>query len=129
MTGEIKIEKEEIEKISGENLYNCLGCAKCSATCPFTEFMNTHPHQLARIALSGGKVDDSKLDTPWICAACFECTVTCPVGLDISKVAEGFRKSFLRKGEDYHKISDIDREELGKMPQILLVSEFRKHTR
>lgn len=126
---EININKEEIEKISGENLNKCWYCGKCSATCPFTDFMETPPHLLIRYALRGGSVEESKLDTPWVCASCFECTATCPVGIDISKVAEGYRKSILRKGEDHHPVRKIDKEELRKMPQILLVSEMRKHTR
>lgn len=125
----VTIEKDKIKDISGENLFKCWYCGRCSASCPFTEFMDTPPHRLIRRILKDGTVDESEIGTIWTCAACFECTDVCPVEFDFSKIAEGFRELILRRGDDYHSIDEIDKEELKKMPQILLVSEFRKHTR
>ncbi|HET6478072.1 MAG TPA: hypothetical protein VFF92_03230, partial [Dehalococcoidales bacterium] len=61
-------------------------------------------------------------------ASCFTCTVRCPRGVDLGKVMEAIRLITLRKNVDYVGVSDIPRDTIGELPQIALVSSFRKHT-
>lgn len=118
---------DSVTKLSGENLCSCVHCGKCSAACPFTRFMDVLPDCIVRLVQIGS--DEVKgSDTPWVCASCFSCTVTCPMGMDISKVMEAIRERSLRKREYTVDIRKIKMEEFEKMPQILLVANFRKTT-
>jgi len=64
----------------------------------------------------------------WICASCFACTVRCPRGLDLAKVAEALRQVKLREAIDHIDIKKIPEDEIRRLPQIALVSSFRKFT-
>ena len=129
----LSIEKTEsefvkkIEEISGENLLKCNQCGKCSAGCPSISKMQSLPNQIIRQVQLG---DESVLedDTIWLCASCFTCAVRCPKGVDLSKIMEALRLLTLRKNVDYIKIEKIPRNELGELPPIALVSNFRKLT-
>ena len=66
--------------------------------------------------------------TPWVCASCLSCTVRCPRGIDLARVMEAIRLLKLRENIDYVKLSDIDKEIIEELPQIALISSFRKHT-
>ena len=89
--------------------------------------MDITPSQLMKLSQLGMKdVLDSK--TIWVCASCYTCTVRCPRGLDVSKVAEALRQIILRKAIDHIDIKAIPKEELEKLPQIAMVSACRKFT-
>jgi heterodisulfide reductase subunit C len=63
-----------------------------------------------------------------MCASCHACEVRCPRGIDIPRVIEGLRLLFLRENENYVDLSGLDKEKLEEMPQMAMVSAFRKHT-
>jgi len=117
---------QKVMEISGQNIFSCYQCGRCSSGCPMAEFMDVLPNQVFMF-LQEGDVDTLlNAKTPWICAACFTCTVRCPVGLDLAAVMEAIRELQLRKNYDYvdpYKVED--REEL---PPIAMVSNFRKFT-
>ena len=69
-----------------------------------------------------------EVDTPWVCASCHSCEVRCPRGIDIPRLMEALRQVALRKNENHVQPGDIDKEKIDDMPQIALVSAFRKHT-
>lgn len=126
-----KIKKEDNEKlkeISGVNVYSCYQCGNCSASCPAVEFMDIPPHHVIRLAQFGFIDEILKENTPWICAACITCTVKCPRGVDIAKIMEALRQLVLRKKVDYVKINEIDAILREKLPQLALISNFRKFT-
>ena len=50
---EVRIDKEEIQRISGVNPRKCMRCGKCSATCPSYEEMEYHPHQFVYMVEEG----------------------------------------------------------------------------
>jgi len=66
--------------------------------------------------------------TMWICATCNACTVRCPRGLDVSKVAEALRQIRLRKSIDKIDINKISKKDLTELPQIAYVAGFRRLT-
>ena len=121
-----KEEVKEIMELSGQNIFKCIQCGRCSSGCPMAEFMDILPNQVFML-LQEGDVDTLlQANTPWICAACFTCTVRCPVGLDLAAVMEALREVQLRKNYDY--VDPYKVEERDILPPIALVSNFRKFT-
>lgn len=113
----------KVEELSGENLYACYQCGKCSAGCPMVEQMDFLPNQVILLIIRGDEsIVESK--TPWICAQCYQCGVRCPKDVDITKIMEALRLIKLRKNVDYMKISGMKKN----LPQIAVVSASRKYT-
>ena len=89
--------------------------------------MDITPSQMMRmVQLGQQEVMESKV--MWVCASCFACTVRCPRGLDLSRVAEALRQVTLRQAIDYIDIENIPDDEIERLPQIALVSGGRKFT-
>ncbi len=119
---------KKVEQISGQSLLSCNQCGKCSAGCPMCFAMDFLPNQIIRLAQLGLDDDILKSKTVWICASCLTCSVRCPRGVDLGRVMEAIRLITLRKNIDYLGTPDIVRHAPGELPQIALVSGFRKHT-
>lgn len=118
---------EKIEELSGEIITQCDQCGICSGSCPMVFEMDITPSQLMRmVQLGQEEVMESK--AMWLCASCFTCTVRCPRGLDLSKVAEALRQLELRKAIDHIDIKKLPKDEIERLPQIALVSGMRKFT-
>jgi len=118
---------KKISELSGQVITSCDQCGVCSGSCPMTLDMDITPSMMMRkVQLGQQEVLENK--TPWICASCFTCTVRCPRGLDLSKVAEALRQVKLRESIDRVNINAIPEEELIQLPQIALVGCFRKCT-
>ncbi|MEM3396797.1 MAG: 4Fe-4S dicluster domain-containing protein [Thermoplasmata archaeon] len=114
-----------VEELSGQNLFACYQCGRCSAGCPMVKKMELIPSMVMRLVQLG---DEKVLDknTYWICASCYTCDVRCPKGIDIAKVMEALRQIKLRKNMNYVDIRKI--EGIEELPQIALISNFRKYT-
>lgn len=112
----------KVEELSGQNLYVCYQCGKCSAGCLFAEHMDALPNQVLRLVQLG---DESvlSLSAPWVCAACLACGVRCPKGVDIAKTMEALRLLALRRGT-----SPVPVKPDRSYPQIALVGAYRKLT-
>ena len=118
---------KKIVALSAEAITVCDQCGTCSGSCPMIQEMDVTPSQLMRmVQLGQSETLDTK--TMWVCASCFACTVRCPRGLDVSKVAEALRQVTLRRSVDHLDIRNIPNDELAELPQIALVSAFRKLT-
>jgi heterodisulfide reductase subunit C len=98
---------KRVAEISGQDL---LACNQCG---------------LAQLGL---EEDITAAKTVWICASCLTCSVRCPRGVDLGRVMEAVRLVTLRKNIDYVGASSLPKDTIGQLPQIALVSSFRKHT-
>ena len=119
---------KKVSEISEQNLNLCYQCGKCSAGCPMSFAMDLLPNQIMRLVQLGMEEDIANSKTIWLCASCFTCTVRCPKGVDISRVMEALRVIALRKNFDFVELSEITPETIAELPQIALVSAFRKLT-
>lgn len=118
----------KVAEISGENLSLCYQCGTCSASCPMSFAMDLLPRQIMRLVQLGLEENIANSNTIWLCASCLNCTVRCPRGVDLSRVMEALRLITLRKNVDFVELSRIAPETIAELPQIALVSSFRKLT-
>lgn len=87
-----------IQEMTGQNVYLCYQCVKCTSGCPVTEFFDWQPNQIMR-ALQLGQEDIAlESETPWLCASCQTCTTRCPQGLDITAIMEFLTRESLARG-------------------------------
>lgn len=118
---------KKINDLSGQLITKCDQCGTCSGSCPMVAEMDITPSQMMRMVQLG---QEEVLETRaiWACASCFTCTVRCPRGLDLSKVAEALRQVKLRRAIDEIDINNLPEDEIRRLPQIALVSAGRKFT-
>ncbi len=116
-----------VSAISGEKITMCDQRGTCTGSCPMINEMDVVPSQIMRM-VQLGQTEVLGTKTMWLCASCFACTVRCPRGLDLSKVAEALRQVTLRRAADRLDITGMSAEELAELPQIALVGALRKLT-
>lgn len=117
---------KKIEELTGQNIFACYQCGRCSAGCPLVDQMDLLPNQVIRLLQLG---DMSVLDsnTYWVCASCFTCSTRCPKGVKITEIMEALRVYQLRLNKEGKTIlEEIPKEEIEKLPVIALVSNLRK---
>lgn len=130
---EVKISPEnlsftdKVKLLTGEDIDLCYQCGVCSSSCPMSSEMDVLPSTIMRF-IQLGIEDVLKSEAIWMCNSCFTCQARCPRGIDVAKIMEALRQLNLRKGLDYVKFSNISKNELRRLPQIALVSNFRKFT-
>jgi heterodisulfide reductase subunit C len=120
--------RRKIREISGQNVQQCFQCGTCSGSCPMNEDMGLLPRQIM-IMLQYGQAEALDLaNAPWVCASCHTCVVRCPRGIDIPKVMEALRLIKLRQNVNHLELSSLEPEKINDLPQIAMVSGFRKMT-
>lgn len=77
-----------IRENTGENVFLCYHCTKCTAGCPLMEYFDLGPNQIMRAAQLGMEDLIFESKSPWLCASCQTCTTRCPQGIDIAKVMD-----------------------------------------
>ncbi len=90
--------------------------------------MNLTPRKLIHMAQLGQKEIVQSANSHWLCASCNSCEVRCPRGLDIPAIMEAVRLISLRENNNFVEPFEIAKEQIEDMPQIAMVSSFRKHT-
>jgi heterodisulfide reductase subunit B len=76
-----------LEEETGENVYLCYQCVKCTSGCPLAEHFDYTPNEIMR-AIQFGLEEILSSRTIWLCASCQVCTTRCPQGLDIAKIMD-----------------------------------------
>lgn len=117
---------KKVEELSGENIYACYQCGKCSAGCPIVDHMDILPHTIVRLLQLGCKDEILSSKTVWLCSSCLQCMAKCPKGVDLAKIMDTLRDILHRQGVDKSEIKKISEAMWKKMPQQALVVKFRK---
>ena len=84
------------------------------------------PRMMIHLTAMGQQEKVMSLNFAWLCATCYLCELRCPRGLDIPKIIEAIRQVKLRSNENF--IEPFEIEAVEELPQIAMVSAFRKHT-
>lgn len=125
---EVRIDKEEIQRISGVNPRKCMRCGKCSATCPSYEEMEYHPHQFVYMVEEGLLEPLMKSASLFRCLSCFACVDRCPRNVEPAKLVEAVRLAVVRQqGESHMKVEQIPEIWDEDLPQQAIVSALRKY--
>ncbi len=119
---------EKMKTITGEPFKTCMQCGTCTVVCPMKADLQQTTRQIMHLMQWGQKEVLLSANTPWVCASCHACEVRCPRGIDIPRVMEGLRLLSLRENENHVDVPGIEKEKLEEMPQLAMVSAFRKHT-
>ena len=119
---------EKVKHLSGQDINKCFQCGTCGGACPMSGQMDTMPRRVMRMAQLGLEEQAQAAKTCWTCASCHTCSVMCPRGIDLARVMEAIRQLTLRKNLNHIEPSKLEKETIKEMPQIALVSCFRKMT-
>lgn len=79
---------ETIRKETGENVFLCYQCQKCSSGCPVAEHFDLAPNQLIRAIQFGQKEMILHSKTLWLCAMCETCATRCPHDINITRIMD-----------------------------------------
>lgn len=120
---------EKVIEISGQDIYKCFQCGTCGGACPMSPQLQVIPRRIMRMVQLGQKDALAETETCWTCASCHNCSVNCPRGIDLARVMEALRLINLRKSNvDHVNPSELSAETVEGLPQIAMVSCFRKMT-
>lgn len=75
-----------IVKLSGENVFKCYQCQRCTNGCPFVEYFDIPPHELMRRLQFGQDDVCLSAKTTWLCASCQTCNTRCPQDIDVAHI-------------------------------------------
>ena len=110
--------KEIAAQPGGEDLFSCLQCGTCSATCPVSIYMDFTPRRVIALVREGFREDALSCQTIWLCASCYSCAVQCPRQIHITDIM-------------YHLKREAVRDKLypRRFPIPVLAQEFFKMVR
>jgi heterodisulfide reductase subunit C len=117
----------EVEAISGENLYACNQCGKCSAGCPVAFHLDLLPNQVIRLVQLGIE-DVLQARTIWTCAACLTCLTRCPKGVDLPRIMEALRLIQMQRSGNWLEADGVPADRIAELPQLAVISAFRKYS-
>src|SRR4030043_581509 len=89
---------EQIRKETGENIFLCYQCQKCSSGCPMAEHFDLAPNQLMRAIQLGRREMALHSKTIWLCAMCETCATRCPHDINITKIMDALKIMAQREG-------------------------------
>ena len=118
-----------VNELSGENVYSCYQCGRCSAGCPFAFEMDILPNQIIRLVQLGQEEELIGSKALFLCASCFTCQSRCPKGINMANVAEAVRYLIEPKGKDHFGPNEVPAELADELPQQVLVAVYRKFSK
>lgn len=101
---------ERVHDATGESVFDCYQCGKCTAGCPLAAEMDFAPSQILRLLqLRQPDLDEEALAalSIWLCLACETCAARCPQEVEIPKIMDHLRQEALRRGTVHPGAKDI----------------------
>lgn len=90
---------DEIASIpGGEDIYSCIQCGTCTASCPNADKMEHTPSELIAMTWAGLRKEVLTSNTMWYCLSCYLCTVRCPRGIKQTELMHALEYLAVREG-------------------------------
>ena len=130
----------QVKAATGESVFNCYQCGKCSAGCPLGPEMDLAPNQVLRVlqlGLPALEEEALKAESIWLCLACETCATRCPQEVSIPKIMDYLREEALRRGVANPKAKDIlafhrsfldSIKKNGRLHEVGLISAYKMRT-
>ncbi len=130
----------QVKQNTGESVFNCYQCGKCTAGCPLAAEMDYSPNQIVRMLQLGiPELEEEALKTftIWLCLTCETCSARCPQEVDLAAIMEYLRQESLRRGLVHPKAKDIlafhqafldSIRKNGRLHEVGLVAAYKMKT-
>lgn len=127
----------EVQAATGEPVYRCFGCMKCTGGCPVSMHMDLVPHRVVRLIQLGRLQAVLGSSTVWICASCRACEARCPNDINIAHIMDYLKGRILAAGGqvterrvyDFHR-SFLDTVGLyGRAHEITMIGMYKLRSR
>lgn len=126
----------KIQEVTGENVFLCYQCIKCTSGCPLADYFDLQPNQVMRAAQLGMQDLIFSSKSAWLCASCQTCTTRCPQGIDIAKIMDFIVNEAMQQGVDpqvpkvalFNKVFLRNVDLLGRAYELGLIVEMNVRT-
>ena len=89
----------EVDRVpGGERLHRCIQCGTCSGSCPVSYAMDHSPREMLALFRAGAIETLLRSRSIWLCASCYQCTVRCPAGIQITDLLYALKRTAMEKG-------------------------------
>ncbi|GAB4575398.1 MAG: hypothetical protein Kow0077_26710 [Anaerolineae bacterium] len=89
---------QRVQEATGQNVFLCYQCVRCTNGCPLAEFFDLQPNQVMRAVQLGQEEMALQAATPWLCVTCETCATRCPQGLDIPAIMDFLTREATARG-------------------------------
>jgi heterodisulfide reductase subunit C len=121
-----------LKEVSGEDVFRCYQCLKCSTGCPMAEAMDLLPSQVIRMAQLGRGDELLRSETIWVCVSCYTCSIRCPNDIHIAHVMDALRELALKEGVApkrervvlFHQLFLASIREYGRVYEAKLLAKY-----
>ena len=131
----------QLQQATGESVYECYQCGKCTAGCPLAAEMDYAPNQVLRLLQLGiPELEEEVLSSLaiWLCLTCEQCATRCPQEVELPKIMEYLRQQAVKRGTVHPKARDIlafyesfldTIKRGGRLHEVGLIAEYKLKTR
>ena len=88
---------DRIAAETGENVFKCYQCQKCTVGCPVADEMDVKPNRVLRLLQYGRDEAVLRSKTIWICAQCQTCVTRCPHNIDLPRMMDVAKQEAVRR--------------------------------
>jgi len=131
---------DHVQDATGESVFNCYQCGKCTAGCPLAAEMDYAPNQILRLlqlGLPGMEEEILRSLSIWLCLTCETCAARCPQEVELPKIMDYLRQQSLQRGLVHPKARDIlafheafldSIRKNGRLHEVGLISAYKLRT-
>lgn len=127
----------EVQQRSGENVFRCYYCQKCTVGCPTAFAMDYKPAQVLKMIQLGMREPLLKSSAPWLCVGCEACGTRCPNGIRLAPVMATLKYMALEAGyaPPEAKVYALHRSFLdsikffGRVHEATMLAEYKLRSR
>jgi quinone-modifying oxidoreductase subunit QmoC len=141
--GELSLIKQVADATPGNShVEMCIQCGTCGGSCPSASAMDHTPRAIFAMLRADMRDEVMKSNTPWMCVACYYCTVRCPQEIHITdvmytlknmalasgmvqdKTASDFSKTFISYVENYGRSFEIGLAGIHSLTHVKLAARL-----